>query len=108
MLPVGMAKSPLAPPIGKDLVLPPKLISLTFTNLWRVHQWFHAQIPSAHGLVWTARRDDDAKAVVLFGDRINVKKLQVKVDREPLLNFRDELLALAEHIGITKLVKTSF
>jgi RES domain len=73
------------------------------TRAWA--QWFRERLPKAQGLLWTSRRDDDAKALVLFGDRIRERAFEVKVDRESLVRGRrGELLRLAEHIGIDMLV----
>lgn len=73
------------------------------TRAWAL--WLHQRTREAQGLLWTSRRDDDAKAVVLFGDRIREQAFQVKTDRESLVGERrDELLRLAEHIGIDMVV----
>jgi hypothetical protein len=61
---------------------------------------------SAHGLLWTSRQDDEAKALVLFGDRITEPAFRIEIDREPLYEGEhlDALLALAEHVGITEVI----
>ena len=66
--------------------------------------WFYHAVPKAQGLLWTSRRDDEAKAMVLFGDRIRARAFEVRVERESLVGeWRDELLTLAERIGIDML-----
>lgn len=74
------------------------------TRLWA--EWLHGIEPRAHGLLWTSRKDDDAKAMVLFGDRVDEKVFVVERDREPLHEspYIDALLALAEHIGIKRVI----
>jgi hypothetical protein len=61
---------------------------------------------SAQGLLWTSRQDDEAKALVLFGDRIAEPAFRIEIDREPLYEgaHLDKLLALAEHVGITQVI----
>ncbi|HKT73234.1 MAG TPA: hypothetical protein VJQ47_10110 [Steroidobacteraceae bacterium] len=60
----------------------------------------------AHGLLWTSRQDDEAKALVLFGDRITESDFRIEVDREQLYQgaHLDRLLALVEHVGITQVI----
>jgi hypothetical protein len=72
------------------------------TRRWA--EWLHAHT-TARGLVWTSRQDDEAKALVLFGDRIVESALRIDVDREPLCDdpHLDAVLALAEHIGIEQI-----
>jgi RES domain len=73
------------------------------TREWAVR--LHTQT-SAHGLLWTSRQDDEAKALVLFGDRIAESAFKIEIDREPLYEGEhlDALLALAEHVGITRVI----
>jgi hypothetical protein len=72
------------------------------TRAWA--EWFHEQT-DAKGLLWTSRQDDDAKALVLFGDRVAESALRVEADREPVHDgdHLDALLAVAEHIGIERI-----
>lgn len=72
------------------------------TRAWA--EWLH-QHCKAKGLLWTSRQDDEAKALVLFGDRIAESAFHVEVDREPVHEnqHRDALLALAERIGIKRI-----
>lgn len=76
--------------------------SYASTRAWA--EWFHAQT-KAKGLLWTSRQDDQAKALVLFGDQIAESAFRVDVDREPVHEGErlDSLLALAEHIGIDRI-----
>jgi hypothetical protein len=74
----------------------------------RTREWagrLHAQT-SAHGLLWISRQDDEAKALLLFGDRITEPAFRIEIDREPLYEGEhlDALLALAEHVGITQVI----
>jgi RES domain len=84
------------------------LIDTPVEDYPRPREWavrLHAKT-SAHGLLWTPRQDDDAKALVLFGDRITEAAFRIEIDREPLYEGEhlDSLLALAEHLGIAHLI----
>jgi len=74
----------------------------------RTREWafrLHAET-SAYGLLWISRQDDEAKALVLFGDRITESAFGIEIDREPLYEGKhlDALLTLAERLGITQLI----
>lgn len=69
-------------------------------------QWaeaIHAFAPHAQGLRWVSRQDDEAVAIVLFGDRVAGNDLKAQAPSRDLLNdpvtFSD-LLDLAERIGV--------
>jgi hypothetical protein len=71
------------------------------TRQWAVA--IHAQFPKVQGMCWISRRDDSARAVVLFGDRIADGLLKPGVATRSLLGDTvayGELLALAEQIGV--------
>lgn len=63
----------------------------------------HAFAPHAQGLRWVSRQDDEAVAIVLFGDRVAGNDLKAQAPSRDLLNdpgtFSD-LLDLAERIGV--------
>jgi hypothetical protein len=61
---------------------------------------------SAHGLLWTSRQDDSAKALVVFGDRIAESAFRVEIDRDRVYEggHLDALLELAEHVGINQVI----
>jgi hypothetical protein len=61
---------------------------------------------SPHGLLWTSRQDDEAKALVVFGDRISESAFSVELDRDRVYEGEhlDALLALAEHVGISQVI----
>jgi hypothetical protein len=74
----------------------------------RSREWatrLHTQTP-AHGLLWTSRQDDAAKALVVFGDRIAESAFKIEIDRERIYEGEhlDALLGLAEHVGITQVI----
>ena len=73
------------------------------TRQWA--EWLHARATEPAGLLWTSRQDDQARAVVLFGDRLTESAFEVEIDREPLTEGEhlDALLELADHIGIGRL-----
>jgi hypothetical protein len=71
------------------------------TRQWAVA--IHAAFPQVQGLLWIARQDDSARAVVLFGDRIADGVLQPRAATRSLVGdpaAYGELLALAEQIGV--------
>lgn len=71
------------------------------TRLWAAA--IHAQCPQVQGLCWTSRQDDSARALVLFGDRVDGAALrQVAPSRSLATDAAayGELLALAEQIGV--------
>jgi hypothetical protein len=73
------------------------------TRAWAT--WFHYVSPTAQGLVWTSRKDDDAKCILLYGDRVRAHTLQVVKPAEALISqWQDVLLDVALHIGIHQVV----
>lgn len=73
------------------------------TRYWA--SWFHQASSKAQGLIWTSRKDDDAKAIMLFGDRVRAKQLKVVKAAQPLTGeWLDALLDVALHIGITQVI----
>lgn len=74
------------------------------TRQWA--QWLHGAVRGAQGLLWTSRKDDEAKAMMLFGDRVQEEEFVVELDRDPVHEspYLDQLLALAQHIGITRVI----
>lgn len=64
----------------------------------------YEQNPTAQGFIWTSRRDDDAKAVLLFGNRVGPGMLEVGADVFPLLlpdgSARMEVLSLAVRLDV--------
>jgi hypothetical protein len=86
------------------------LIDTPVEDYPRTREWavrLHAET-SAQGLLWISRQDDEAKALVLFGDRITESAfgIGIEIDREPLYEGKhlDALLTLAEHLGITQVI----
>lgn len=82
-----------------------ELLGSSADNYTETHQWaekVHADNPEAHGMQWASKQHGD-KAVMLFGDRINAKKLKVIIDAEPAAASKavnDELTALADEMGL--------
>jgi RES domain len=67
--------------------------------------WFHRVSPKAQGLLWTSRKDDDAKSLMLFGDRVRAKSLTVVKPAQPVTGvWQDVVLDVALHIGIDKVI----
>lgn len=74
------------------------------TRAWAA--WLHLQSKKANGLQWTSRQDDEARALMLFGDRIAESAFSAEIVREPIFEGErlDTLLALAERIGIERVI----
>ncbi|HZY61270.1 MAG TPA: RES family NAD+ phosphorylase [Edaphobacter sp.] len=64
----------------------------------------YEQNPTAQGFIWTSRRDDDAKAILLFGNRVIPGTLEVEADAFSLLqpdgSARREVLRLAVRLDV--------
>ncbi|WP_446743515.1 RES family NAD+ phosphorylase [Silvibacterium acidisoli] len=64
----------------------------------------YEQNPTAQGFIWTSRRDDDAKAILLFGNRVMPGTLEVEADAFSLLqpdgSARMEVLSLAVRLDV--------
>lgn len=64
----------------------------------------YEQNPTAQGLIWTSRRDDDAKAILLFGNRVGPGMLEAGTDVFPLLlpdgSARMEVFSLAIRLDV--------
>jgi len=59
------------------------------------------------GLCWMSRQDDEAHALLLFGDRVKAKALTAVEPSEALVEprLRDLIVDIAERIGIKKIVR---
>lgn len=71
------------------------------TRLWA--EALHRQCPEADGLCWVSRQDDEAHALVLFGDRVrrgDLHTLQFSADIVNDPNLYLQVLELAQLIGI--------
>lgn len=76
-----------------------------YTRAWA--DWLHSQ-KRTHGLTWVSRQDDQARACMLFGDRLSRRALTADIASEPLWEspHLDTLLALADRIGIRRAFST--
>lgn len=76
----------------------------TYPATRRWAEAIHTQCPSAQGLSWISRQDDSARALVLFGDRIEAGALVQSGASSPLLDEAgtccDAVLDLAERLGV--------
>ena len=75
----------------------------TYTQTRKWAAAIHAQHAHIQGLCWTARQDDSAMAVMLFGDRIGAGVLKQHGGSRSLVDDADTimaLLALADMIGV--------
>lgn len=63
----------------------------------------HEQLPQAHGLVWVSRQHDEARALVLFGDKVKEADLIQAVPPMAIVAnpmCYGKLLSLAQQIGV--------
>jgi hypothetical protein len=64
----------------------------------------YEQNPDAQGLCWTSRQHDSAKAIILFGDRVDESSLAPEGAPEPLISggfLIDSVITLADRLGVT-------
>ena len=82
------------------------LIDTPVEEYGRCREWAIRLHTPAHGLLWTSRQDDSAKAFVMFGDRILESAFKVEIDRDRIYEGEhlDALLQLAEHVGINQVI----
>jgi hypothetical protein len=87
--------------IARNQLIDTETIHYPHTRPWAAA--LHAQCPEADGLQWVSRQDDEAKAVVLFGDRLRsaeLKPIQPPVDIVSDPDCYAQILALAQRIGV--------
>jgi hypothetical protein len=75
------------------------------TRRWA--QALYSQFPTAQGLRWTSRQDDQAHALMLFGTRLSAPDLRSDSSYESLLiegHAHPEVIDLATRIGVTLVV----
>lgn len=87
--------------ITRNQLIDSETINYPQTRLWAVA--LHAQCPQADGLQWVSRQDDQATAVVLFGDRLSsaeLKPIQPPVDIVSDPDCYAQVLAPAQRIGV--------
>ncbi len=73
----------------------------TLTRPWAVA--LHEQVPQADGLYWVSRQDDEARALVLFGDRVKAAEVDEIVSPTEIVAdpvHYGLLLDLARQIGV--------
>jgi len=66
-------------------------------------QALHEQFPAVDGLQWVSRQDDEAHALLLFGDRVKKADLQVVHRSMDIVNDLElylRLLNLAQLVGV--------
>ena len=71
------------------------------TRIWAVA--LHAQCPKADGLSWVSHQDDEARALMLFGDRLkrtDLAEVQPPADIVSDPALFQQLLDLAQRIGV--------
>lgn len=88
-------------------VAPSDLIQTEAANYPATRQWarvLYEQNTNAQGLIWTSRRDDHARALVLFGNRVRPGTLRVGKDEFPLVlpdgSACMEVLSLAARLDV--------
>ncbi|MDE1189164.1 MAG: RES family NAD+ phosphorylase [Pantoea sp.] len=81
------------------------LLGSSADNYPETRRWaekIHSDNPQAQGLQWASKQHGD-KAVMLFGDRVNIHDLNVSIDSEPASTSTDvnnELAALADEMAL--------
>ena len=75
-----------------------------YANTRALAQTWHRNLEDIDGLLWISRQDDEARACVLFGDRVRKSDFAVREDRIPIDHGPrlEDLLATAQAIGIRK------
>jgi RES domain-containing protein len=84
-----------------------QLIDTTKALYPRTRRWaetFYQQFPAAQGLRWTSRQDDQAFALVLFGNRVKASDLVPDSEPVPLIENSEAILPVLElaiRLGVT-------
>ncbi|HHR4016864.1 TPA: RES family NAD+ phosphorylase [Salmonella enterica] len=82
-----------------------ELLISSANNYPETHKWaekVHADNPEAQGIQWASKQHGD-KAIMLFGDRIDAKKIRIIINAEPANASREvniELNSLADEMGL--------
>jgi hypothetical protein len=88
--------------IERSQLIDSEAIHYPHTRPWAAA--LHAQCDEADGLQWVSRQDDEARAVLLFGDRLRSRELIPAGPPADIVADPDSyarLLALALRIGVT-------
>lgn len=86
------------------------LLGSSADNYPETRKWaekIHNDNPEAHGIQWPSKQHGD-KAIMLFGDRVDIRDLDVTVDSEPAsisTDVNNELTALAEEMALVLIPK---
>lgn len=83
--------------VSKDLIhCSPEFYVIT--RIWAEH--IHSQHSNIVGLIWPSRQHT-GEAIILFGDRINMKDLKLKNTISVMdTNIKKEIIQLAERLGV--------
>ncbi len=84
--------------VSKHLIhCSPELYNITRT--WAEH--IHAQHSDIVGLIWPSRQHT-GEAIILFGDRVNIKDLKLVNTTSAMdTKIKNEIIVLAERLGVT-------
>lgn len=86
------------------------LLGSSADNYTETHQWaekVHADNPVAQGIQWASKQHGD-KAVMLFGDRVDTKKLKIIINAESAVTSTEvnhELNTLADEMSLVLVPK---
>lgn len=67
------------------------------TRKWAVHIW--QSMPSAQGLLWMSRRENEGAVIMLFGDRIPAGTVTVNLTPKPIAEFENIVLGILDRLG---------
>lgn len=67
------------------------------TRKWAVHIW--QSVPTAKGLLWMSRRENECAVIMLFGDRIPAGAVSVTDTPKPIAEFENVALAMLDRLG---------
>ncbi|MFT0171491.1 RES family NAD+ phosphorylase [Paraburkholderia mimosarum] len=68
------------------------------TREWAL--WIWANVPSAQGLMWMSKQDNQSKAVMLFGDRVSTPIADMKKSHH-VIHYEDLIIELLAEMGAT-------
>jgi len=105
LAPLGLVKL-YAPDLGRCKLRRTDLIDTPASEYASTAPWaqaIHAARADAHGLIWTSRRFDPLRVVVLWGDRVATSSLRVDATQaaDRATPLYAQLHALAARYGIT-------
>jgi hypothetical protein len=87
--------------VGRNQLIDTEKDRYPYTRAWA--EAIHAQCPEVEGLGWVSRQDDRARALILFGDRVQTADLAPSGSSISIVSdtaVYTALLELADRIGV--------